>query len=140
MKALHLLIVLCCLFGITAATLAYGEHYNTSPSPCQINAVWDCGIVNHSHYAVVGGVPVALIGVLGYAVLIAVVGRFPWLAFGGALAGFLFSLRYSYLEWKVLQTWCLYCALSQIAIALVTLLTLLAALRARHPAGPRAPG
>lgn len=137
-RALHAFIVLCCLAGVVVATLAYGEHYNTNPSPCQINAVWDCGIVNHSPYAALGGIPTALIGVVGYALLIAMAGRFPWLAFSGALAGFAFSLRYTYIEWKVLQVWCLYCVSSQVIIALIALLTLLAARRsasAQRPPG-----
>lgn len=128
-KALNSLTIFFCLLGVVAATLAYGEHYNTKPSPCQINSVWDCGIVNHSAYAVLHGIPIALIGAVGYALVIAFVGRYPWIAFSGALAGFLFSLRFTYVEWRVLEVWCLYCLSSQIIIAIVTVLALLAALR-----------
>ena len=130
-KVLHVLLVLGCLAGIVTATLAYGEHYNTRPAPCDINSVWDCGTVNHSPYALLHGVPVALIGVVGYALLIAVAGRFPWLAFYGAAAGFLFSIRLTYIEWKVLEVWCLYCVSSQLIILVVMLLALVQALRSR---------
>jgi uncharacterized membrane protein len=130
-KALNSLTVVFCLLGVVAATLAYGEHYNTKASPCQINSVWDCGIVNHSAYAVIHGIPIALIGVVGYALLIAVVGRWPWVAFYGALAGFLFSLRFTYVEWQVLEVWCLYCLSSQVIIAIISVLTLFAALHSR---------
>ncbi|MGH9481796.1 MAG: vitamin K epoxide reductase family protein [Terriglobales bacterium] len=129
----NLLAVIACLAGALASALAYGEHYNTQPSPCQLNAVWDCGIVNHSPYAVLLGVPIALIGVVGYGLLIALIGRMPWLAFAGALAGFVFSLRYTFIEWRVLHLWCLYCVTSEVLIAMVALLTLLAALAPRPP-------
>jgi vitamin-K-epoxide reductase (warfarin-sensitive) len=53
------------VLGIAASSLALREHYRTDVSPCDINERWDCGIVNHSPYAVIGGVPVAVIGILG---------------------------------------------------------------------------
>lgn len=124
---LHLAIVVCCLAGSLVAALAYGEHYNTQPSPCQLNAVWDCGIVNHSPYALLFGIPVALIGVAGYGLLLALAGRFPKLTFGLALAGLLFSLRYTFIEWRVLHLWCLYCVTSEALIAAITLLAFFAA-------------
>lgn len=130
------LAIACCLAGSFFSALAYGEHFNTNPSPCQINAVWDCGIVNHSRYALLRGIPIALIGVLGYGLLIALVGRLPWLAFAGALAGFLFSLRYTYVEWRVLHLWCLYCVTSEILIALVAIFTFLAARSRPSPLTP----
>ena len=47
------------VLGIAASVLALREHYRTDTSPCSINEKWDCGIVNHSPYAVLWGVPVA---------------------------------------------------------------------------------
>ena len=49
--------------------MALREHYRTDTSPCSINEKWDCGIVNHSPYAVLWGVPVATIGIVGYLLL-----------------------------------------------------------------------
>ena len=57
------------VLGIAASSLALREHYRTDTSPCSINEKWDCGIVNHSPYAVLWGVPVAAIGMAGYLLL-----------------------------------------------------------------------
>ncbi|MFZ0285718.1 MAG: vitamin K epoxide reductase family protein, partial [Terriglobales bacterium] len=54
------------LLGFIAAGLALREHYRTDASPCSINERWDCGIVNHSPFAVMAGIPVAVIGMAGY--------------------------------------------------------------------------
>ena len=124
-KLLTILIVILCLAGVLTSALAFGEHYNTKPSPCSINDRWDCGIVNHSPYAIVRGVPVALVGILGYALLGALAGRFPLITAIGAAAGLLFTLRLTWIEWKILGVWCIYCVTSQGIIAVIFLLTLI---------------
>ena len=60
------LLVLLAIAGITVSVLALRVHYSTETAPCSINEKWDCGIVNHSPYAEIGGIPVAAIGVAGY--------------------------------------------------------------------------
>ena len=132
-KLLTLLIVVLSLAGVLTSALALGEHYNTKPSPCSINDRWDCGIVNHSPYSMIRRVPVALIGVLGYALLGVVAGRFPRITVIGAAAGFLFSLRLTSIEWKTLGVWCIYCVSSQGIILTVFVLSLIAA--GRRPKG-----
>lgn len=126
-RFLTALIVLLCLAGVLTASLALGEHYNTNPSPCSINDRWDCGIVNHSPYALIRGVPVALVGILGYALMGALAGRFPILTAILALGGLIFSLRLTSIEWKILGVWCIYCVSSEVIIALVFLLSVIAA-------------
>ena len=59
-------LVLLALAGIVVSYLALRVHYGTESAPCSINEKWDCGIVNHSPYAEVRGVPVAAIGIAGY--------------------------------------------------------------------------
>ena len=58
-------LVLLAVVGIAASSLALREHYRTDESPCSINERWDCGIVNHSPYAMIAGIPVAVIGIAG---------------------------------------------------------------------------
>lgn len=127
-KALTVLIVVLCLAGVVISGMALGEHYNTKPSPCSINDRWDCGIVNHSPYAVINlrgySVPVALIGIVGYAFLIALAGRFPRITALAALIALIFTLRLTWIEWKILGVWCIYCVSSQAVIAIVFLLSL----------------
>src|SRR3954469_740224 len=131
-KTLTVLIVILCLFGVLVSALAYAEHYNTKPAPCDINDKWDCGIVNHSPYAVVAGIPVALVGILGYALIASLAGRLPWITVGLSLVALAFTLRLTWIEWKVLGVWCIYCVSSQIIIALVALLALASFFQARR--------
>ncbi len=114
--------------GIMVSSLALRVHYSTGVEPCDINARWDCGVVNHSRFAVenlgpVHGVPVAALGVAGYAVLLvlALVGARK-LLLGSAGLGLGYALYLTHIERDLLQVWCLYCVCSQGVIALITLL------------------
>jgi vitamin-K-epoxide reductase (warfarin-sensitive) len=116
-------LLLLALIGITASSLALREHYRTDSSPCDINERWDCGIVNHSPYAMIRGIPVAVIGIAGYLVLgILSLKRAYLLMLTGALAGLAFSLRLAHIEDHVLGVWCIYCAISLGTISLITVL------------------
>ena len=67
-------IVILAFLGMVVSSLALKVHYDDpGKEPCSINDKWDCGVVNHSPYAMVRGVPVAAIGIAGY-LLIAVLG------------------------------------------------------------------
>ena len=113
------------IVGITASSFALREHYRTDLSPCSINERWDCGIVNHSPYAVIRGVPVAVIGIAGYLILgILSLRRAYRLMLVLALAGLAFSLYLARIEAHVLGVWCIYCAISLGTISLMTLLLL----------------
>lgn len=134
MKVLTVLIVLLALAGVTVSTMALKEHWSNEVSPCKINDIWDCGAVNKSPYAVFYGVPVAGIGAVGYALLAALAGRQRLLTAILAAGAFCFALRLSYIEWKVLMTWCLYCVTSQgIIFALMSLAILQTVLGRRRP-------
>ncbi len=128
MKILDAFIILLALAGVLVSALALGVHYNTETTPCSINDKWDCGAVNHSPYAVINGVPVALVGIMGYALLGALAGRARWLTLLGAAAGLAFALRLTYIEAKILLVWCVYCVSSQAIIAAIFLLALISAL------------
>jgi len=120
------LIVLLAVAGIVVSSLALKVHYDTGSEPCRINDKWDCGVVNHSPYAVIHGVPVAAIGIAGY-LLIAVLGflrRRGWLLLA-VLVGLGFALYLTNIEAHVLEVWCLYCVISQAIIAVLTVLALI---------------
>jgi uncharacterized membrane protein len=115
---------LLALLAAIDATLALREHYRVGASPCSINERWDCGVVNHSPYAVMAGVPVATIGIAGYLILaLLALGRRYRLFLGAALAGLAFSLYLAHIEEHVLGVWCVYCAISLGFISLLTLLS-----------------
>lgn len=121
----YILILLAAL-GIVVSVLALREHYRTEgDSPCSINERWDCGIVNHSPYAVFHGVPVAVIGIVGYLLLGALaIKRAYRLMLLAVVPGLAFSLYLAHIEKDVLGVWCIYCAIS---LGIISLLTLLAA-------------
>ena len=119
------LIALLAIAGVIVSGLALHVHYSTETAPCSINEKWDCGIVNHSPYAEIHGVPVATIGIAGY-LLIAVFSlwRLRVLLLVAALVGMAFALYLTNIEAKVLGVWCLYCVISQGMIAAITLLAI----------------
>jgi vitamin-K-epoxide reductase (warfarin-sensitive) len=123
----YVLVILAAL-GIVVSALALREHYRTEgDSPCSINAVWDCGIVNQSPYAIVKGtgIPVADLGIAGYFLMATLAWRRSYrLLLAAAVAGLAFSLYLAHIEAHVLGVWCIYCVISLGDISLITLLTL----------------
>lgn len=120
----YLLAVLA-LAGVVVSGLALRVHYDTGTEPCSINAHWDCGIVNHSSFAMMGHVPVAAIGILGYLLLMGLaLLRQRFLLLLAVFGAFCFALRLTFIEEFALGVWCLYCVISQSIIALMLLASL----------------
>jgi vitamin-K-epoxide reductase (warfarin-sensitive) len=118
-------LIVLALVGIVASSLALREHYRTDTSPCSINERWDCGIVNHSPYAVLFGIPVAVIGIAGYLLLgILAFQKAYRLMLVAALGGLGFALYLAHIESAVLGVWCIYCVISLGVISVVSLLVL----------------
>jgi uncharacterized membrane protein len=122
---LRYLVALLAIAGIIVSGLALHVHYSTESQPCSINERWDCGIVNHSPYAEIRGIPVATIGIAGYLLIgvLALMRRRAFLLLA-SLAGMAFALYLTNIEAKVLGVWCLYCVISQAVIAAITLLAI----------------
>lgn len=121
----YVLIVLSVL-GIIVSSLALREHYREyGDSPCSINARWDCGVVNHSPYAMLGPIPVAAVGIIGYILMgILAFSRSYRLLLVPTLAGLAFSLYLANIEAHVLGVWCVYCVISLGIISLMSLLNI----------------
>jgi vitamin-K-epoxide reductase (warfarin-sensitive) len=118
-------LIVLAVVGIVASSLALREHYRTDSSPCSINERWDCGIVNHSPYAVLFGIPVAIIGIAGYLLLgILAFQKAYRLMLVAALGGLGFALYLAHIESAVLGVWCIYCVISLGVISVVSLLVL----------------
>ncbi len=119
------LLALLALAGLAVSALALQVHYSTGTEPCSINARWDCGIVNHSSYAVIHHVPVALIGLAGYLALALLAAlRRRTLVAVLAVPALAFSLYLTHIEQSILMVYCLYCVISLGIISLITLLSL----------------
>ena len=126
MKVLGYLAVLLAVCGAVVSAMALEVHYSTKTEPCYVNQRWDCGIVNHSMFSQIDGVPVAAIGMAGYVALGGLAlfrQRFSTLL--AAMAGLGFALRLSFLEEYVIHMWCIYCVISQTIIALIALVALI---------------
>lgn len=116
-------LVLLAVAGVVVSALALREHYRTDASPCSINERWDCGIVNHSPYAMLKGIPVATIGMAGYFLLGVLAFRraYAWMLPFVTVA-FAFAIHLADVESMVLGVWCIYCVIS---LGIITLMTLL---------------
>ena len=149
---MRLLICALSIAGLTVSALALHVH-NMDPNaapPCTVNDTWDCGAVNHSRFSYLPPksfdeepgskalhIPVAAIGIAGYAVmfLFAAFGRW-WAVLQLSEMGFAAACMLSYLEAFVIGKWCIYCIWSQAIITAVVLATI-AALILRKRAGQR---
>ncbi len=94
-----------------------------------------CDVVNSSPYAEVYGIPVALLGALAYAALLALLlaeprtapDRRPWVRYAVfvlAFAGTLYSAYLTYIEVAVLEAICPFCVISAVVITLLWLLSM----------------
>lgn len=137
----YLLLILAVL-GVVVSSLALREHYREyGDSPCSINEHWDCGVVNHSKYAMLGPIPVATVGIIGYVLMAGLAfARAYRLLIIPTFAGLAFSLYLANIEKNILGVWCIYCVISLGIVSLMCLLDLGAVVAgfARRPTGPAA--
>jgi len=115
--------------GIVVSSVSLQHHYATSKTGyCDIGGTFNCDIVNRSEYSSIFGIPVALIGMLGYAALagLATVYRqrqeTPTILFSAAAVGLAVALYLTYIEARVLGVWCILCLSSLGLIATTTIL------------------
>ena len=127
-RILLYLLMIFCLVGVVLSAFSLRAHFSTSTTEyCALDETFNCDIVNRSSYSQLLGVPVALIGLLGYLLLFAMSFRhdrfFAVLRFGASAIGLGFAIYLTYIEAYVLATWCLLCIGSLIAISAITLLS-----------------
>ena len=103
----------------------------------------DCSVVNASKYSKIDilgiEIPVAVVGVAGYAVILAVLlleQKIGFLQqngtlvfFGLSLTGFLFTLYLIYVEIALIRAYCPFCIASQSAMTLIFVLSLIRVVR-----------
>lgn len=135
------------LLALVAALVALYLHLwkagLTGPLTCTANR--GCEIAMTSRYGWFLGVDVALIGVVGYTLVLgtALAGLGPRradsagvtaLLLGLIVPAVLFTVRLKYGEWVVLRTFCAWCFESTVTIVLCLALALLDYRRVRRPA------
>jgi len=132
-------IAILALIGFFVAFYLYA-HVSGMAGPLQCG-VGDCQAVQASNFAKVGPVPVSLIGVIGYAFLLALslLGqlerwsdsrRLAAVLFLGATGGWLFSAYLTYVEAWVINAWCQYCVASAVVMTLIMVMSIPEARRA----------
>ena len=99
----------------------------------------DCKTVNASRFSEIDGIPVALVGVGGYASILAVLlletrvdflrKNAAMILFGFAMLGFVFSLYLVYVEVAILNAYCPFCVTSQVTMTLIFILSVIRLVR-----------
>jgi len=99
----------------------------------------DCSTVNASKYSEVNNIPVAVLGVIGYAAILAVHflenrNRFfkqnsTLMIFGMALTGFIFTIWLIYVEIALLKALCPFCITSQAAMTIIFIIAVIRLIR-----------
>lgn len=128
-RILFLAIAMLSLAGVTVSAVSLQRHYAKSATAyCDFNQKFSCDIVNRSVYSTIEGIPVAGIGVAGYAALFVLAtfwrsrSETPNRLLGAALAGLAFALYLTYIEACELATWCILCLISLVLISLISFL------------------
>ena len=129
-RRLFSLVAILAVCGIAVSSVSLQHHYAKSKTEyCDIGAAFNCDIVNRSEYSTVLGIPVALIGLLGYGAVLGLATVYrerrdtPSLIFAGAAAGLAFALYLTYIEARVLGVWCILCLSSLAIISVMALVS-----------------
>src|SRR6266853_1318979 len=114
-----LAIALVALAGVVVSSLSLYHHFATSKTSfCSFSESFNCDLVNRSTYSTVLGVPVALIGILGYLLILGLATLYrdkaetPVMLLIASTAGLGFALYLTYVEKFVLRAWCILCMMS----------------------------
>jgi vitamin-K-epoxide reductase (warfarin-sensitive) len=135
-RILFALIAVISLAGAIVSAVSLQRHYAKSASAfCDFSQKLNCDIVNRSEYSSIEGIPVAGIGVAGYAALFVLAtfwksrAQTPNRLLGAALGGLAFALYLTYIEAYELMTWCILCVISLILISLISILAVVVKVR-----------
>jgi vitamin-K-epoxide reductase (warfarin-sensitive) len=127
-RTLFLVIAILSLAGVIVSGISLQRHYAKSATQfCDFSQKFSCDIVNRSEYSAIQGIPVAGIGVAGYAALFVLVtfwrsrSNTPNRLLGAAIVGLAFALYLTYIEAYELMTWCILCLISLALISLISL-------------------
>ena len=124
------------LAGLGIAGYLTAVHYSGGTPVCAV--AHGCATVQDSDYSKLAGVPVAVLGLLGYVAILVALARDgeAWRTAAAflALAGLAFSGWLTYVEVGILDAICIWCVGSAICMVLLTVLTVARMLRA-EPGG-----
>jgi vitamin-K-epoxide reductase (warfarin-sensitive) len=129
-RRLYLAIAVLAVAGALVSAVSLTHHYRKDKTTfCDFGESFNCDVVNRSSYSTLVGIPVALIGILGYTSLfgLATFYRYkaetPGMLLLAATVGLGFAFYLTYIEAYVLATWCILCLSSLTVIVLITVLS-----------------
>ena len=118
-RRLMFAVALVALAGVAVSSVSLYHHFSKSKTSfCDIGQSFNCDLVNRSAYSTVLGVPVALLGILGYLFILALATIYrekaetPAMLLIVSTLGLGFALRLTYIEGHVLGVWCILCLTS----------------------------
>jgi uncharacterized membrane protein len=140
-KRLSQLAIALTVIGFLVAT--YMTIYAITSNDNMCVGSQDCSVVNASKYSKISiagfEIPVAVLGMAGYAAILAVLlfdRRIDFLRqngslvfFGLSLMGFLFTLYLVYIEIALIRAYCPFCIASQITMTLIFILSVIHVVR-----------
>lgn len=135
-KKIWTIITVLATIGIGLAIYLFYSYLSPNPPQiCSINATINCDAVTKGPLAEWYGVPVSLVGLIGYIIILgSALGQKKWLALGMTTFGMLFCLRLTYLEIFVEKVLCPVCMMCQ--IVMLTIFSLLIWMTWRRPSVP----
>src|ERR1019366_9319520 len=136
-RALRTTLLVLSVIGVCLAAYLTYVHYSGTTPPCSIKGN-PCSQVQKSRYAELVGVPVALMGLIGY---IAILGsllapdseRMRFATMAVALGGFGFSMYLTYREVFTLHKICEWCVGSAVLLTVIMCLAIWRFLRGEIP-------
>lgn len=139
-KGLYRISLVLVIIGLLISI--YMTIYKVTSNDSMCLGSGDCSTVNASRFSEVNGIPVAVIGMLGYAAILAVhffEDRNPsfkqngmLMIFGLALTGFIFTLWLVYVELVLLKAICPFCVASQVAMTLIFVIAVVRLIKDPH--------
>jgi uncharacterized membrane protein len=121
-NTLYLISKILAVIGICLAVYLYVNYiYKPAFQPCSISAQVNCDAVTKGEISTFVGLPVPLVGLVGYLVILAAaMYKKPKVMFGMALFGTLFCLRLTIIEIFELNVICPVCLACQIDMIVST--------------------
>ncbi len=118
-RRLMVVVAVIALAGVAVSSFSLYHHFSRSKTSfCDIGESFNCDLVNRSVYSTVLGVPVALIGILGYLLILGLATVYrekaetPAILVIVSAGGLGFALYLTYIEAYVLRAWCILCLTS----------------------------
>ena len=132
-KRLRQIAIILAVLGLLVSI--YMTIYKVTNNESMCIGSTGCSEVNASRYSEINGIPVALLGVIGYSAILALLfleqrpGFFQQngtlLFFGVSLMGFLFTLYLIYIEVALIKAYCPFCLASQAIMIIIFIISVI---------------